>query len=164
MKAKKMELYIAAGAVLALLLLSGFTGANSLFMQAEDLIISFEGFVGHPYWDYKQYSWGYGTKAPGPSGTITPEQARAELHEHLQGDYTYLSQLIHVPLSAGQWAALLSFSYNLGTGNADNLVDNINAENNAALGEQWLKYIYAGGVVNDGLVKRRAAEWRVWNA
>lgn len=159
-----MELYIAAGAVLAILLLSGFTGANAFFMQAEDLIISFEGFVDHPYWDNKQYSWGYGTKAPGPTGTITPEQARAELKEHMQQDYSYLSQLIHVPLTANQWAALLSFAYNLGAGNADNLVDNINSENTAALGEQWLKYVYSNGSVNDALVKRRAAEWRLWNA
>jgi len=156
--------FIIAGVAILVLLPALVNAQSNFYMVATDFIIGLEGFVDHPYWDYKQYSWGYGTKAPGPDGTITREQARKDLEARLQGDYDYLSQLIHVPLSANQWAALLSFSYNLGTGNADNLTDNINAEDNQALGEQWAKYEYAGGVVNDDLRERRAKEWRLWNS
>ena len=40
-----------------------------------------EGFRSTPYWDVKRYSWGYGTAAPGPTGTITREKAFAEKQE-----------------------------------------------------------------------------------
>jgi len=163
MKNQKV-LLIGVAAFFLLLLLPGSALANTMFMDAADLIISFEGFVDHPYWDNKQYSWGYGTKAPGPDGTISEVQARIDLMQHVQQDYDYLSQLVHVPLNKNQWAAFLSFAYNLGVGNADNLVDNINARDNEALGVQWMKYVNAGGVVNSGLVERRQREWVVWNS
>ena len=35
-----------------------------------ELIKSFEGFHPTPYWDFQQYSWGYGTRAPGANGPI----------------------------------------------------------------------------------------------
>ena len=131
---------------------------------------SVEGFSATPYWDYKQWSWGYGTKVPNsvndptnnPGGTITESEAFAEAWRHLQTDYLYLKNLIYVPLSANRWAALLSFSYNLGPANADNLVININSHNDAALQSQWMAYVYAGGVVLPALIDRRAKEWALW--
>lgn len=155
---------LGVAAFFILLLLQGNTFANSMFMNAADIIASFEGFRANPYWDFKQYSWGYGTKAPGATGTITKSEALAELMQHVQSDYDYLQQLIHVPLNSNQWAALLSFSYNLGPGNADNLIDNINNQDNEALGVQWNKYINAGGEPDPGLIDRRAKEWRIWNS
>lgn len=131
-------------------------------MNAAELIESLELFSAEPYWDVSRWSWGYGTRAPGSTGTITREQAAQELREHMQPDYTYLSGLITRPLQPHQWAALLSFSYNEGSGNADNLVDNINSGNDVALEQQWKKYIYAGGIINQGLIKRRDKEWDYW--
>lgn len=129
-----------------------------------------EGFSPAPYWDFKQWSWGYGTKVPGsgtdpavnPGGTITREQAMIDALQHIQADYLYLKALIQVPLSANRWAALLSFSYNLGRYNADNLVNNINNQNTMALQTQWMSYIYAGGAVLPALIDRRAKEWSLW--
>jgi lysozyme len=163
---KQKQVYIlAALAMLVLLFIPEISGnVNSLLMNAADYIINFEGFRAHPYGDYKQYSWGYGTKAPGPDGTITKAQAYIDLMQHVQSDYDYLRPLIYVPLNENQWKALLSFSYNLGPGNADNLVDNINAGNNDALGVQWNKYVKAGGVVDPDLVDRRAKEWATFNS
>lgn len=163
MKNKKV-LLIGVVALFVLLLLPGSALSNNMLMDAIDLIISFEGFRSRPYWDVSRYSWGYGTPAPGEPGTISESQARIDLMRHVQQDYDYLRQLIYVPLSKQQWAALLSFSYNLGPGNAANLVDNINAQDNAALGVQWNKYVNAGGVVNSTLVDRRSKEWAVWNS
>ncbi len=142
----KFQNWVLAGlGVLAIILLAG---QASIFKIAADLVAGFEGFRASPYWDVSRYSWGYGTQAPGPNGTITRAKAYSDMLAVLINDYNYLQPLIKKELSPGQWAALLSFSYNLGPGNADNLVKNINAGDQWALGEQWNKYILAGGVPN----------------
>jgi len=148
--------------VAALLLIpnmaSGATYQNILtpFLQ------SWELFRAHPYWDVSRYSWGYGTKAPGPTGTITEAQAMQDLLSHVQQDYDYLKQLIDVDLNANQWAALLSFSYNLGPANADNLITNINNQDWQALEDQWKQYINVNGQPSSNLIARRAAEWELF--
>lgn len=156
----KTENWILAGLGLVAVIL--LAGQGSIFKLAGELVISFEGFRSKPYWDVTRYSWGYGTRAPGPTGTITKAQAFTDMVAVLISDYNYLQPLIKRELKPGQWAALLSFSYNLGRGNADNLVTNINSGNEVALGTQWNKYIFAGGVPNDTLIDRRAKEWEVW--
>lgn len=123
-----------------------------------------EGFSATPYWDVSRWSWGYGTAAPGPDGSITRDAAMNALVDHVLNDYTRLYGAITRTLSANQWAALLSFSYNLGPGNALNLVPYINAGNYQELGIHWNKYIYAGGKVNQGLVERRALEWDLFTS
>lgn len=125
-------------------------------------IPSVEGFIPYPKWDYKQYSWGYGTAAPGPTGTITREQAITDALVHLFNDYDTLRPQVKRPLTVNQWTAYLSFSYNEGVGNADNLLGNINSGNDTALATQWRKYIYAGGMVNQDLVDRREKELLLW--
>ena len=136
------------------------------------LLPKLEGFTPKPFWDFKQWTWGYGTRVPGssnnknitPSGTITKAAAMDAALKHIQSDFVYLSSLINITLSPAQWAALLSFSYNLGKGKAYNLVQNINADNKEALEVQWKKYIYAGGQVSTGLKARRAKEWDLWSS
>lgn len=131
---------------------------------------NWEGFSTTPYWDIKQWSWGYGTRVPGsvdnknvvPTGTISRSKAITDALDHVNHDYLYLKPMIKTPLNSKQWAALLSFAYNLGPGNADNLVANINSHNFAALETQWKQYINAGGVPNDQLIERRAAEWNLF--
>lgn len=154
---------LGTGLLILLLGLPGSAGAAAIYSFTDWLIPSFEGFRASPYWDVNRYSWGYGTAAPGPTGTITKVQALADLRKHVQADYEYLAPRITRTLKASQWGALLSFSYNLGTGNADNLIGNINSMDDAALELQWKKYVYAGGVANDTLAARRAREWEVWS-
>lgn len=158
---KKEKIFAAAGLMVLLLLLSNMARA-SYRVITDWLIPQFEGFRDTPYWDVSRYSWGYGTPAPGPDGSITRAQALADMNKVLQNDYLYLSGLIKRNLTGNQWAALLSFSYNLGPGAADNLVTNINSGNDAALGVQWNSYVNSGGSVNPDLVDRRAAEWQIW--
>jgi len=133
-----------------------------LINRLASFIPSVEGFRSTPYWDVSRYSWGYGTAAPGPNGTITRDQAFADMLTHLLHDYEILKGQVTRSLSVAQWAAYLSFSYNEGIGNADNLIDNINSHNDTALKTQWRKYIYAGGVVNQDLVERREKELALW--
>lgn len=163
MKLKKK--YIIYGAVALGFLILVKMGRSAWYTITDWLIPEFEGFRASPYWDKNAWRWGYGTPAPGSSGTVTKEQARAEMRAWLERDYAYLSTLVKVPLSANQWAALLSFHYN--TSLAENLMKNINAGNTAALQTQWLAYNKSrdsGGVLqpDNTLIRRRAIEWNVW--
>lgn len=131
---------------------------------------SVEGFNTKPYWDVNRWSWGYGTRVPGskddpdivPQKTITREQAFTDMMIHIEADKEYLQRFLKVDLNSNQWAALLSFSYNLGSRNADNLIPNINSKNVAALQTQWKKYVYAGGAQLQFLVERRKKEWDLY--
>ena len=114
-------------------------------------------------WDYKQYSWGYGTYAgpvhlPKPNKTITKDGAFNEMKSHIEKDYKYLAKLVKVSLTANQWAALLSFSYNLGSGTAAKLVPYINSGDTKNLFAKWASYFNAGGKPNSGLKERRKKE------
>ena len=127
-----------------------------------------EGFTSRPQWDYKQWSWGYGTAAgfnknKKPTGTITKVKALSDAMVELKSAYSYLLPKITRILTESQWAALLSFSYNEGVGNADNLLSDINT-NSANLESHVKKYIYAGGKINPDLVDRRNKEWNLWNS
>jgi lysozyme len=135
-------------------------------------LVQWEGFSAVPYWDVSRWSWGYGTRVPGssdnkaikPTGTITRAKAMVDALVHVRADHEYLASLITSGLNSKQWAALLSFSYNLGTGNSDNLVTNINSGDTTALETQWKKYVYAGGVMDPDLVARRNAEWELFTS
>lgn len=180
MKAK--HVYIAGGVALALLLFipgvlsaggtvftaatieTAGTNADAINQAVDALLSRWEGFSATPYWDVSRYSWGYGTAAPGASGTISEAQALSDSNAVLQSDILTLQGLISVPLTPNQWAALLDFSYNLGIGNAENLVANINAGDSTALQNEWLQYVYANGEISQDLVARRNAEWQLWNS
>lgn len=151
------------GATTGIVLLSSFTMAKADFYTVLSTFIpSVEGFEPHPYWDESRYSWGYGTAAPGPTGTITKDQAFQDMMAYLENDYAVLSPLITRNLNANQWAALMSFSYNEGAGRAKNLVADINSGNDVKLEPHWKAYNIAGGMVDPRLVSRRAKEWNLW--
>jgi len=131
-----------------------------------DFIPLVEGFTSLPKWDFKQWSWGYGTAAgfdrdKRPKGIITKEQALSDSSKQWLKDFNILYPLIKKSLNPSQWAALLSFSYNEGIGSAEKLVDDINT-NSPGLEAHWKEYVYAGGVKNGDLLARRNKEWKLW--
>ena len=69
-------------------------------------------------------------------------------------------RLIKVPLTQGQFDALVSFSFNVGLGNLQNstLRMKVNRGEFEAAAEQFLVWTKAGGKVLPGLVKRRTHE------
>jgi GH24 family phage-related lysozyme (muramidase) len=154
--------YLILGGIGAYIAYQHITFKARLIGKLSTFIPSVEGFRASPYWDVSRYSWGYGTAAPGPSGSISRPQAFTEMLVHLMNDYDVLRPQVQRPLSTNQWTAYLSFSYSVGVGNADNLLVNINSGNDTALAAQWRKYIYAGGVVNQNLVQRREKELALW--
>ena len=84
------------------------------------LIKEFEGFASKPYFDYSQWSVGYGNaceKDDYPNG-ITREQADQLMRAHvvkLESNLNKFLQERKVKLNQNQFDALISFSYNVGS-------------------------------------------------
>lgn len=151
------------GGIVALLLLT----AKSFAAVLQTFLPAVEGFSPVPVWDVKQWSWGYGTAAgfdknKKPAGSITREKAWQDALQVINDHYRYLKPLITADLNSHQWAALLSFAYNVGPANADNLVANINRNDTAAVVEQMKRYVYADGRYNQGLMNRRIKETNLY--
>ncbi len=85
-----------------------------------------EGFSKTPYWDFTQYTVGYGTRCPADmveyytQNGITEEEAEVLLRNHLAGiERDIHSKMIDkygLTLTQNQFDALVLFSYNCGTG------------------------------------------------
>lgn len=149
------------------LVVLGAGASTSVVGQQFDIlkwfIPSVEGFSPYPIWDYDQWSWGYGTaagydKKKKPTGTITKEKAIQDTMKVLNDHYKYLSPKVKKPLTPKQWAALLSFSYNLGTDPAKKIVSTINAGTAQQVVNRMKLYVYADRVKLQGLVNRRKKE------
>ena len=72
--------------------------------------------------------------------------------------------LILVPLTDGQYAALVSFTFNLGGGKlkASTLRRKVNAGDHGGAAEEFGKWVFSGGVKLRGLVIRREDERRMY--
>lgn len=95
-----------------------------------------------------------------PGLTWTPAQADAALSTDLARFEEAVSKVVIVGLTQGQFDALVSFAYNLGTGNlqSSTLLSMVNARNFTGAADQFARWNKAGGKVLAGLTKRRAAE------
>ncbi len=137
-----------------------------------ELIKAFEGFSPQPYYDYNQYTVGYGTKCPTEkyfeytANGIPKKEAEALLREALAdvGD-TINSKLMdkyHLTLTQQQFDALVSFSFNIGTGwiTSDSTLKNaiLNNANENDMVYAFGLYCTAGGKYLPGLVTRRLCE------
>lgn len=86
-----------------------------------DFIKGLEGFHPTAYVDgteggQTRWSWGYGTKAPGPGQTISQEAAHNEMADYLAANCL---PIIPESLSPGQRTAAASLCYNIGPGVKD---------------------------------------------
>lgn len=74
-----------------------------------------EGFSPKAFWDNKQYSYGYGTRAPHSYATITEQEAEIQLIEHLIKDVDFLEKHFEIRrVNKVRTFALLDMLYNLG--------------------------------------------------
>jgi len=98
-----------------------------------------------------------------PNGIIEPEAAKL-----LQADVQIAEQavirLVKVPLTQGQFDALVDFCFNLGSGRlgASTLLKILNLGRYHDAAEQLLRWDIAGGIENQGLKARREAEFALW--
>ena len=74
-------------------------------------------------------------------------------------------RLIHVPLSDGQFSALVSFAFNLGFGalQRSTLRRKVNRREHEAVPAEFRRWVWAGGRKLKGLMQRRAAEAALFN-
>lgn len=134
--------------------------ATGVSRNLPSFLEQFEGFHSTPYWDQQQYSWGFGTKAPGASGSISREQATTEMMNYLSGVEETIAEMVNVPLNQNQFDALASLIYNIGPGNFQNSTvrRELNQGNYEAAANAFGMWNRGNNGVLPGLVNRRRAE------
>ena len=141
-----------------------------------EFIKSVEGFSAQPYYDYSQHTVGYGTKCPTDkyfdymANGITKEEAEILLRETLIDIENAINQKLmdayQLTFSQNQFDALVSFSFNLGTGwmTYDSTLRNAlltNADSNELV-YAFSLYSTAGGQYLTSLISRRLCEANIY--
>jgi len=131
-----------------------------------------EGFSKKPYWDYSQWTVGFGTCCPSElkdyymANGIPEEDAEILLHNHLIGVYKAIASFENkhgLSFNQNQFDALVLFSYNCGTGwmddNSGTLPKALKAK---ATGNELIRaftvWCNAGGQIQTYLLRRRLSE------
>ncbi|AEU36187.1 lysozyme [Granulicella mallensis] len=130
--------------------------------QGLSLTKQFEGLRLTAYQDVAGvWTIGYGhTGDVHPGQTITNEQADSLLLSDMAIAIACVNRLVKVPLTQGQFDALCDFTFNEGVGNftTSTLLRVLNTGDYTAAAKQFSVWVYAGGKVQAGLERRRAAE------
>lgn len=129
---------------------------------------SFEGLRLEAYQDSGGiWTIGYGHTGPEVrSGQcITELEAEALLHADLATSVECVQRAVTVALAQNQFDALVDFCFNAGRGNflRSTLLRCVNRGDFASAAEQFGLWVHAGGEVIPGLVRRRAAESRLFS-
>ena len=149
--------------------------AESAFTASDECINILkleEGFSAKPYWDYAQYTVGFGTFCPPDmveyytEHGITEEEAETLLRNHMVNMERDINKLIDkygLILSQHQFDALVLFSYNCGTGWTYETGGAFhNAIKNGATGNDLIRafalWCSAGGQIKTFLLRRRLCE------
>ena len=104
---------------------------------------------------------GYGhTEGVSAGMTCTSEQADAWMAEDLRVAELAVDISVRVPLNQNQYDALVSFTFNVGSGNFENstLLKKLNLSDYIGASAQFPIWDRAGGQALPGLLKRRLAE------
>lgn len=130
---------------------------------ALDLIKHWEGCVLHAYQDsVGVWTIGYGTtKGAKPGMVISKEKAVQLLMIDVAACSAAVAKYVKVQITNHEMCALISLSYNIGTGalSKSTLVKKLNAGRpRVEVADEFLRWVHAGGRVLQGLVNRRKAE------
>ena len=136
------------------------------------LIKEFEGCVLTAYPDPATGGdpWTIGVGHTGPEVvpglTITEEKAMDYLREDVDDAEWCVSKWVLVPITQGQFDALVSFAFNLGCLALRNstLLRKLNAGDDDGAASEFLRWNKANGQVMAGLTRRREAEMKLFNA
>lgn len=95
-----------------------------------------------------------------PGMRITEFQAESLLKNDLDRFERAVEKLVKVPLTDNQFAALVSFSFNVGVGalQSSTLLKKLNAGDYASVPSELMKWVNAGGKKVNGLINRRRAD------
>lgn len=120
-----------------------------------------EGYAPRASWDFKQASYGYGTRAPSVGASIDRDTAERELLRELRGAADVVDRF-RPDLPNGVRDALIDLTYNAGSKwTTAGLGEAIRAGRYDTARDMLLQYNKAGGSVLPGLARRRAeaASW-----
>lgn len=127
-----------------------------------------EGFLPEAYLDtiasppIWTIAFGHTSSAGAPSvhegDHVSREEGEHILAHDLRFSANVVTQNIEVPLTFRQRMALISAAYNLGPGVIDDLKGDINSGHMKRAANRLLDYDHAGGVVVEGLSRRRKSE------
>ena len=131
-----------------------------------------EGFSKYPYWDYKQYTVGYGTRCPSDMVNhykkygISKTEAETLLRNYMSGMEYTLNRYIernNLVLTQNQYDAIALFSYNVGTGwTKESSGIFYRAITNGATGNDLIRafglWCKADGEIKSYLLRRRMSE------
>ena len=173
--------------LLAVVLFAGLvlTGAPRVYAASEmkvsdelvEIVKQEEGFSAKPYWDYGQYTVGYGTRCPDDmleeykKNGISKEAAEVLLRNYLtKTENTINKKFIDkygLKLTQGQFDALVTFTYNCGSGWISETGGTFhNAVKKGKTGSELINaftlWCSAGGQILPGLVRRRLSEANMW--
>lgn len=134
------------------------TGLNLIKMSEKLALKAYICPAGYP-------TIGYGhvvkpAEAASFANGINEHQANALLAADVNASERAVLRLISVPLTDGQFDALVSFTFNLGAGALQRsaLRRKVNRKDHADVPAEFLKWVWAGGKKLKGLVRRRTAE------
>lgn len=133
-----------------------------------NLIKRSEGFRAQTYRDVNGFpTIGYGHRIVPPATFdrgITEETATRILLDDVEVAEQAVTRLVKVPLTQGQFDALVDFTFNLGSGRlaGSTLLKLLNNGEYTAAGLQLLRWDIAAGQENSGLKARREAEYALW--
>lgn len=141
--------------------------AQKINAEGLALIKHFEGLRTTAYQDsVGVWTIGYGhTSMAGPPPvfpgmTITAAEAKAILQQDLEVFEQGVSRALTITTTANQFSAMVSFAFNVGLSAYRNstLFRNHNAGDFPGAAAEFPRWVYAGGEVLPGLVRRRDAE------
>lgn len=148
------------------------TTANAFSSEGMRILKLEEGFSYKPYWDYGQWTVGYGTRCPDDmveyytANGISEADAQILLTKHMasmEAEVDNFVQKYGLVLNGHQYDALIMFSYNCGTawcsetdGTFHNMIKNQATGNDLIRG--FVLWCSAGGEIKDFLVRRRMCE------
>lgn len=138
-----------------------------------DLIKQYEGFRSNPYLcpagvptiGYGSTYYEDGKRVTLADSSITEQRATDLLLHTLVKYENAVDKLCTDNLTQNQFDALVSFTYNLGENNlrVSTLLKKVNANpSDENIADEFYKWVHAGGEVLPGLVKRRAAEAKLY--
>jgi lysozyme len=142
-------------------------------MEVSQKLIDFtrqsEGFRAKPYMDNGSLAIGYGHHGPEvkPGLVWTEEQADAAQREDFAEFGKQVEHLVKVPLTQGQFDALVDFVYNLGSGRLEEstLLKLLNQRAYVGASQQFLRWDNNNGKPDDNLLARRRQELQLfWNS
>jgi lysozyme len=139
---------------------------------ATSVVKRIEGFYSSPYDDNGglpggTWTIGYGSIVDAQGKPVSPQTKKiteAEAEELLKRDMVSAAQCvsnrINVPLTVCEAAALISWTYNLGSGSLSKstMLKRINANQKKEVPDEMRKWIYHEGKPLVGLLRRRWAE------